>query len=112
VIGYIILKRKRFNSTPEIAEYSTSLASAENYAQDIYYTEQLDMVLVAEVHKDFPNDEGLRYRKVMKIERTCKHYNIQSDFVAGGMVCANAECRMVFKPQNISSKVEDSLQVA
>ena len=108
MIGYIIVKRRRVGSKMEVAGHSNNQYGAENYAQDIYHAEQLDLVLVAEVYKDYIDEDGVRYHKVFRIERTCKHKNIQHDLFLGGAVCM--ECNMVFKPCALSSNIEDSLK--
>ena len=109
MLGYIVVMRKRFEDKPEIATESVSWAGAERYAQDLYHDLQLDMVMVAEVNKEGVAEFGLRMRKVMKIERACKHPNIQGElFDEGRFSCMN--CGMVFKPEvrEVRSNIEQS----
>jgi hypothetical protein len=111
MIGYVIIARKKHGDKVEVVETSVSCAGAETYAQELYSKHQWDMVMVAEVNKDACAPDGTRLRKVMKIERSCKHHNIQSDFIAGGMTCM--ECGMVFnQAQTQSSIIENTPEVS
>ena len=107
---YIVVTRKSFKDKLEIATESVGWGVAERYAQDLYYDLQLDMVMVAEVNGDTVAEFGVRLRKVMKIERTCKHPNLQGElFNEGGFSCLN--CGMVFKPEvrEVRSNIEQTL---
>ena len=109
MLGYIVITRKRFESKPEVANQGVSPSAAEGYAWDLYHDLQLDMVMVAEVNKDALTESGLRYRKIMKIERTCKHPNIQGELFEGGKwVCMS--CGMVFKPEPEAQKVSSIIE--
>jgi len=103
---FVILIKRKSNSKVEVASTSISEGGAEGYAQGLYHDLQLDLVMVAEVIREPLREGGVKYRKIMKIERTCKHPNIQNDYILGGMACMN--CGMVIKPLSLSSKVEQT----
>ncbi len=101
---YAITVRARYNKGIEVRESWTAQAVAENRAQAMYKEEGLDMVAVIE-------NEGMGRRNVvMKIQRTCRHFNLQRELFVNEWRCV--ECGEVVRilPQTLSSIVEDSPQ--
>ena len=108
---YIVVVRRKHNLKPEIVHQGMSEHGAEGYAQDLYYDLQLDMVMVVGVREAWIKEGELRYYKVMKIERTCKHPNVQAElFLREGRVYRCVGCGMEFKPRalEVLSNIEQT----
>ena len=109
--GYAVITRRRQGEKLEIAEESEIAWVAENHAQELYRDRGLDMVMVCEVQTPYTAESGLRYHTVLKIERRCKHPNIQAEFFLMDGIWRCVECGLVFPDdQNLFSNIEISLE--
>ena len=94
----VVIRKKSQHQLEVVERELCSQSGAEAYAQELYHDLQLDTVMVVELDRV----QGLNC--TMKIVRSCKHPNIQGDFIAGGFLCTN--CGMVFKPSPQPKVVE------
>ena len=107
--GYTVVIRRKHKAMPEIVNVVNNKHGAETLAQDLYNQHQLDLAMV--VIKGGEYDSG-KVRIVFKIERRCKHYNVQLEMfrveTPSTMEWRCMECGLDVKPVGLFSKFEES----